>query len=1119
MLFTTAFAHAQTIEQIYHFGQPEVSSRDGYQQINLVGCLPNGQVGEPTLPWQSVSLILPEGQEAVSMSVEFLDYVEMEGIYKLYPYQKPRPYSNEKEIPFAKNEQLYRSTDAYPTRTYGDVSTQYLNGVAFAFGGFTPVQYVPSTGKVSIAHTAIVRVETTTSRDDRSGKLWLTPENKASIERLAQNAGMLSSYNRRGREISGYDMLIITAESWIPSFSDYLDLYNGKGIRTQIVSLEEIYASMSGRDNQEKIRNYIIQEYENNGITMVNLGGDISIVPFRPLWCWAQDEEEDQLPADMYYACLDGTLNDDNDDRWGEVGEDDLLPELGIGRLPFNNEAQFEAIMHKTLSYLSTPVLGEFTSPVFGAEHLGDGYYGSTDIERLIGTNDEYGYTTIGYPEDYNFKRYYESPSNHWSGNAFRNVIGTGGQYVHHAGHANAGIVANWDVSTVTGDYFANNNGIDHNYMMFHSHGCICGDFSHNCILEKLVTIPTGFVVATGNSRYGWYVPWGDGMAAHIHREFIDAYCNDHIPSVGMALREAKIMTAPWVTAYGENGCMRWNLYCLNVLGDGALCPWFEEPIIPDVSYQQGIPQGTTSTSVSVKTNGTPLSGHQVNIFKGELLLARSFTDNNGIAILNFDDPTQLEGELNLIVNGQNLIPQCYPVKVLTDEPFLFVENYDFFYENNNTGTLIAGQTYELETDVTNPSLVDLANVDVTVSCNDEQVEVLQNHFVLPSIPAGTNITGGQRFTFRVSDQATDQARILMDVTCSAEGQSWTTSIPLYLNAPVLQFADIELDDSMGDNNGYADPGERITLHINVKNAGHALANGTYLTASCNDERLHLDETAITCGNIDTNGNYIADLVFTTNGDTPNGTSFFINLALHTGSYITDLQKIIPVGVATETFESGDFSYIGWNHGGVQPWFITDQEAHSGSYCAQSGEVGYNQTSELVIYADVLQDGEISFFLKTATVYHKDYLVFYIDRKLQSFWSGDTDWTRASFSFESGSHEFLWLYKKKSNDSSDLNCVWIDDITFPRASVITNVVESPAPKSASLYPNPCKGSCYLQLDEESDVTVFNILGQKIADMQKVEGTQQINLEDMPKGLYLIQISNTSGVQTLKVISE
>ena len=220
LLAVTLFAQAETIEHVYHFSQPVVSEHDGYQQIGFQGCLPNGTVGEPTLPWQSISLMLPQGQEAISIDVTFADFVELEGTFNLYPYQQPRPVSNEEEIPFAKNENLYRSGEIYPTIAYSTVSTHYLNGVAFAFGGFTPLRYVPATGKVSYAKTVTVTIETATSRDDHSRKLWLTPENEASIQRLAQNPSVLSTYHKRGREIGGYDMLVITSEEWVERFGD-----------------------------------------------------------------------------------------------------------------------------------------------------------------------------------------------------------------------------------------------------------------------------------------------------------------------------------------------------------------------------------------------------------------------------------------------------------------------------------------------------------------------------------------------------------------------------------------------------------------------------------------------------------------------------------------------------------------------------------------------------------------------------------------------------------------------------------------------------------------------------------------------------------------------------------
>ena len=82
-----AMATAQSITHVYHYDRPLIVEHDGYQQMGLNGCLPNGNVGEPSLPWQSVSLLLPQGQEALSYHVELSDWVEMDGTYRLFPVQ------------------------------------------------------------------------------------------------------------------------------------------------------------------------------------------------------------------------------------------------------------------------------------------------------------------------------------------------------------------------------------------------------------------------------------------------------------------------------------------------------------------------------------------------------------------------------------------------------------------------------------------------------------------------------------------------------------------------------------------------------------------------------------------------------------------------------------------------------------------------------------------------------------------------------------------------------------------------------------------------------------------------------------------------------------------------
>ena len=1118
LLAATMMAQAETIEHIYHFGNPVVNEHDGYQQIGFQGCLSSGTVGEPTLPWQNISLLLPQGQEAIAINVEFFDFVELEGSFNLYPCQKPRPISSDETIPFAKNESLYRSTEAYPTHSFSKVSTQYLNGTAFAFSGFTPMQYVPATGKVSYAKTVKVTIETATSRDDHSRKLWLTPENEASIQRLAQNPSVLSTYNKRGREISGYDMLVITSEEWIPRFDDYLNLYNDKGIRTRIVSIETIYDLIDGRDNQEKIRNYIIQEYENNGIQMVSLGGDVSIVPYRSLFCYAQEEDQDNLPADMYYACLDGTLNDDGDDRWGEVGEDDLLPELGIGRLPFNNEVQFETIMHKTFSYLQNPVLGEFTSPILGAEHLGDGYYGSDDMERLIGVNNDFDYTTVGYPEDYNFKRYYATPQHDFRGSEFRDLICTGGQYVHHVGHANDDYVAGWYGTSMGNSFFSGNNGINHNYQIFHSHGCICGNFPVNCVLEKMVTIETGFVVTVGNSRYGWYMPWGDGMAAHVHREMIDAYCNDHIATISMALREAKIASAPWVAIpidenQDENGYLRWNIYCLNVLGDGALSPWFEEPFTPNVVYEQGLMVGTTSTTVHVSHFDTPLDNFRVSLYDGETLMGFGITDDNGDVELSFE-PLETVGALRLIVTGQSAWPQTLEVTGFeSGEPYVYGTLFDI------EGEAMYGLNHWVHGELYNIGDATAYQVHAAVTTDCEYVISHGSNFTIDEFAPNSTRQFDHIGLIELANNIPDNTVFTLELTTYVGDVTHTTQKNYIAKAPNLQFAEIEVDDSQGDQNGYIDQGEYITLKIRGKNIGHALAPEAYLTATCDDDRLQLTNTTIAIGDVDIDGNFTAELGFTSDFDILGGTIFHINLELHTGSYLTPYDYSFSIGVALETFESGDFSFVEWEHYGDQHWFITDDEVHSGTYSARSGEIDDNEASYLYIYADILHDGEISFWFKASTEYRKDLFAFFMDGDKKDWWSGEIDWTFVSYDFEAGSHVFQWIYDKSGSGQSGSDCAWIDDITFPRACVITQVEEVTVKKGNTLYPNPTTGCFTLGLNEESNISIYNMLGQNVMSLDKIAGIQQISLENAPKGMYFVRIQSGNDIEVKKLIIE
>ena len=128
-LMVSLFASAQTIEKTYYLGQPSISQIRGYEQIQFENSMQSALAGQPSLPWHSVSLMLPQGTEAVSIEVELSDFLTLEGSHNLYPYQTALTYSNPMRKQFVKDEALYASKSVYPAQAYGKLSTQYMNGV------------------------------------------------------------------------------------------------------------------------------------------------------------------------------------------------------------------------------------------------------------------------------------------------------------------------------------------------------------------------------------------------------------------------------------------------------------------------------------------------------------------------------------------------------------------------------------------------------------------------------------------------------------------------------------------------------------------------------------------------------------------------------------------------------------------------------------------------------------------------------------------------------------------------------------------------------------------------------------------------------------------------------
>ena len=73
--FLGLLSFAQNVQKTYYFDDPTVTEVNGYDVIKFAGTMNNGVIGEASLPWQAVSLLLPQNTEAQSITVEYYDFV------------------------------------------------------------------------------------------------------------------------------------------------------------------------------------------------------------------------------------------------------------------------------------------------------------------------------------------------------------------------------------------------------------------------------------------------------------------------------------------------------------------------------------------------------------------------------------------------------------------------------------------------------------------------------------------------------------------------------------------------------------------------------------------------------------------------------------------------------------------------------------------------------------------------------------------------------------------------------------------------------------------------------------------------------------------------------------
>ncbi|MDY6786544.1 MAG: C25 family cysteine peptidase, partial [candidate division WOR-3 bacterium] len=158
---------------------------------------------------------------------------------------------------------------------------------------------------------------------------------------------------------SSLDYIIICRAQYDTAFTRFADWKTKAGYKTAVYTVEHIDTVQAGIDLHERIRNFLKDKYLTDNFKYLLLAGDSTMIPARRMFameCGAgYYDDEDSIPADIYYSAYDGDFNYDGDQIFGEIEDSaDLYPDVYTGRMLFDTSFGPTYAINRTISYEKT---------------------------------------------------------------------------------------------------------------------------------------------------------------------------------------------------------------------------------------------------------------------------------------------------------------------------------------------------------------------------------------------------------------------------------------------------------------------------------------------------------------------------------------------------------------------------------------------------------------------------------------------------------------------------------------------------------------------------------------------------------------------------------------------
>ena len=487
--------------------------------------------------------------------------------------------------------------------------------------------------------------------------------------------------------------------------------------------------------------------------------------------------------------------------------------------------------------------------------------------------------------------------------------------------------------------------------------------------------------------------------------------------------------------------------------------------------------------------------------------------------------------------------------------------------DGNDNGNINADEDIKLSVNVGNNGATEYNNIKAIMSSKNDNVEIIDNEAFISNIGANGEFKIVDEFSFHVKEKTPCKSELSFDIDFYDSNDEVVSSFGfmLYVSGYNLEFASFVVNND-DNGNGLLEAGETADLGIIINNMGNEIAlevNGL----------LSSESDFITINNSESSFNSLGEMYssvayFNVTLSENVGETFEIPFTLTTTDYYgkTNEFTLSYANACDVIFELTDSYGDGWNSASLIVKF--DDGTEDQTLTIQNG---YTETYTYNVKADVEvslewekgeYDSECSFVVKKTNgniIYSSPSfsnkgeflyswvnecscasMIFNMCDAVQNL-QGEQNQNTIELNWEAANDvDFYEIYRGTRLIGTTSETTFTDDyeltngttylynvqviyfnescvgklasteVTFSTESVEENEIIN-----VSVFPNPNNGEFTVRCDNMSRITVYNVIGSVVKDIET--NTDSFVIEGLNSGVYFVNIKNTDSNIIKKVV--